>query len=263
MSNVLTEISKEGVASVTLNRPEVLNALSPDMARDLHHALVGVSKDENARCVVIRGAGDGFMAGGDIAYFKSALPDVRAGRVDELDSIFEHVHGIVASLRDMPVPVIGALHGAVAGFGVSLAAACDLAVAAAESRFTLAYCHLGTSPDGASSYLLPRIVGFKKAMELALLGERFDAGQALAMGLVNRVVPGAELEAAVGEWAQRFVAGPRFAYGRTRMLMYRSLENTFDKQVALEESTFKDCARTDDFAEGVTAFLEKRRAKFE
>lgn len=261
MNNILTEIN-EGVASVTLNRPDVLNSLSPAMATDLHHALVGISKDDNVRCVVLAGAGEGFMAGGDIGYFKSVLPDIDAGRVEELDPIFEHVHGIVAALRDMPVPVIGRLHGAVAGFGVSLAAACDLAVAAEDSRFTLAYCHLGTSPDGASTYLLPRIVGFKKAMELALLGDRFDAQEALAMGLVNKVVPGAELHDAVIAWTRRFVAGPRFAYGRTKALLYRSLQNTFDRQVKLEEAAFKECARTADFAEGVTAFVEKRRVKF-
>lgn len=261
MSNVLTEIDN-GVATVTLNRPEVLNALSPDMAIALHHALVDVSKNEKARCVVLRGAGEGFMAGGDVSYFHGALPDIEAGRVGELDPIFEHVHGIVAALRDMPVPVIGVLHGAVAGFGVSLAAACDLVIAAEESRFTLAYCHIGTSPDGASTYLLPRIIGLKKTMELALLGDRFDARAALEMGLVNKVVPGAELEDAAGEWTRRFVAGPRFAYGRTRMLLYRSLENTFDAQVKLEEETFKQCASTGDFAEGVTAFVEKRKAKF-
>lgn len=261
MSNVLTQIDK-GVATVTLNRPEVLNALSPDMARDLHHALVGVMEDEEARCVVLRGAGNGFMAGGDIGYFKNALPAIDAGRVDELDPIFEHVHGIVQTLRDIPVPVVAVLHGAVAGFGVSLAAACDLSIAADDTQFTLAYCHIGASPDGGSTYVLPRVVGFKKAMELALLGERFDARQALEWGLLNRVAPAGELESAADEWVRRLATGPRFAYGRTKALLYRSLDNTFTKQVRAEEESFKQCARTADFAEGVTAFMEKRRAKF-
>jgi len=261
VTNVLTRID-EGVATVTLNRPEVLNALSPDMARDLHHALLGVSKDETIKCVVLRGAGKGFMAGGDIGYFKKALDDLEAGRLDALDPIFDHVHGIVATLRATPVPVIGMLHGAVAGFGVSLAAACDLDIAADDARFTLAYCHLGTSPDGASSYTLPRVIGLKKTMELALLGDRFDAGEALAMGLVNKVVPAAGLEAAVQEWTERFRAGPVFAYGKTKALLYHALDNGFDEQVELETRTFKQCAQTRDFAEGVTAFIEKRRAKF-
>lgn len=261
MTNVLTQIDK-GVATVTLNRPDVLNALSPDMARDLHHALVGVSKDETIKCAVLSGAGKGFMAGGDVGFFKDALPDLEAGKVENLDPIFEHVHGIVAALRAIPVPVIGMLHGAVAGFGVSLAASCDLAVAAADTRFTLAYCHLGTSPDGGSTYMLPRVVGFKKAMELALLGDRFDAEEALAMGLVNKVVPAAELESAVADWTERFRAGPVFAYGKTKNLLYASLDNSFDEQVKLEEAMFKQCARTSDFAEGVTAFVEKRAPKF-
>lgn len=261
MSNVLTRVDK-GVATVTLNRPDVLNALSPGMAQDLHHALVGVMEDENARCVVLRGAGNGFMAGGDVGWFKGKLPDLAAGRTDELNPIFEHVHGIVQTLRDMPVPVVGMLHGAVAGFGVSLAAACDLTVAADDSRFTLAYCHIGTSPDGGSTYILPRLVGFRKAMELALLGDRFGAPEALDWGLINRVVPAAELEGAVDEWVGRLTAGPRFAYQRTRALLYASLEQTFDQQVRAEERAFKQCAQTADFAEGVSAFVEKRKPRF-
>jgi len=261
MSNVLTEVEKS-VATVTLNRPDVLNALSPEMARDLHYALVGVARDEQLKCAVLKGAGKGFMSGGDVAYFKDALPKLEEGHLHELDPIFEHVHGIVSTLRDIPVPVIAMLHGAVAGFGVSLAAACDLAVAARETRFTLAYCHIGASPDGGSTYTLPRVVGFKKAMELALLGDYFDADEALAMGLVNRVVPAAELEPAVQEWTERFRAGPSIAYGKTKELIYRSLDNSFDKQVRLEEQKFKECARTSDFAEGVNAFVDKRRARF-
>lgn len=261
MSNVLTEI-KQGVATITLNRPDVLNALSPDMARDLHGSLSEVSRDDTVRCVVLKGAGNGFMAGGDVGFFKRALPELQAGKSDGVDPIFEHVHGIVTALRTMPVPVVGALHGAVAGFGVSLAAACDLAVAAAETQFTLAYCHIGTSPDGGVTYVLPRIVGLKKAMELALLGDRFDADEALAMGLVNKVVPAAGLKLAVGEWVERIKAGPRFAYGKTKALLYSSLDSAFDEQVEKEEISFKECTRTLDFAEGVTAFVEKRKAKF-
>lgn len=261
MSSVLINI-EEGVATVTLNRPDVSNALNPEMARDLHRGLGEISRDEILRCVVIKGAGNGFMAGGDVAFFKSILPEFEAGRFQDLDSIFEHVHGIIEALRSMPVPVIGALHGAVAGFGVSLAAACDLAVAAEETRFTLGYCHIGTSPDGGITYLLPRIVGLKKAMELALLGDRFDASEALTMGLVNKVVPAASLEPAVEEWVRRIAAGPRFAYGKTKALLHDSLDSGFDAQVKLEEASFKECSRKPDFAEGVTAFVEKRKAKF-
>jgi 2-(1,2-epoxy-1,2-dihydrophenyl)acetyl-CoA isomerase len=261
MSSVLTNI-ENGVATVILNRPDVLNALDPEMARELHGRLEDVAADDSVRCVVLKGAGTGFMAGGDIGFFKSALTEFGAGRFDGIDPIFEHVHGIIAALRSMPVPVVGALHGAVAGFGVSLAAACDLAVAAEETRFTLAYCHIGTSPDGGITYVLPRIVGLKKAMELTLLGDRFDAQDALAMGLVNKVVPAAGLELAVTDWVQRIMVGPRLAYGKTKALLYHSLESGFDAQVELEETSFKECARTRDFAEGVSAFIEKRKAKF-
>lgn len=261
MSNVLTDIDS-GQATVTLNRPDMLNALSPEMAHDLHHALLGISNDDSVRCVVLKGAGRGFMAGGDIGFFKDALPALQAGRTKELDPIFEHVHAIIEALRRMPAPVIGALHGAVAGFGVSLAAACDLALAAEETRFTLAYCRIGASPDGGSSYMLPRLVGIKKAMEFALLGNQFDAREALAVGLVNRVVPENEMTAALGQWVRHLKSGPRFAYAKTKALLYSSLDNSFEEQVRLEESSFKECARTDDFAEGVIAFTEKRGAKF-
>ena len=261
MSTVLIQV-EGAVATVTLNRPEVLNALSPDMARDLHFGLAGIANDQNVKCVVIRGAGDGFMAGGDIGFFERALPDLADGNVDLLDPILEHVHGIVEAMRSIPVPVIGALHGAVAGFGVSLAAACDLSIAAEGTRFTLAYCHIGTSPDGGSSYILPRVVGVRKAMELALLGDRFDARAAQDLGLVNKVVPAGELGTALEDWIRRFVAGPRFAYGRTKSLLYSSLDNRFSTQIELEERAFKECAQTRDFAEGVTAFVEKRKARF-
>ncbi|HSH43040.1 MAG TPA: enoyl-CoA hydratase-related protein, partial [Arenicellales bacterium] len=119
------------------------------------------------------------------------------------------------------------------------------------------------TPDGGATFILPRVVGFKKAMELALLGERFDARQALEMGLVNRVAPADALEASAGEWIQRLAAGPRFAYGRTKALLYGSLESSFSAQVKAEEESFKQCAQTADFAEGITAFMEKRKAKFE
>jgi 2-(1,2-epoxy-1,2-dihydrophenyl)acetyl-CoA isomerase len=261
MTNVISKV-REGLATVTLNRPDVLNALSPEMAHDLQQALSGISRDEHVRCVVLKGAGKGFMAGGDIGFFKRALPELQAGRVEGMNAIFEHVHGIVEALRSIPVPVIGVLHGAVAGFGVSLAAACDMTVAEEQTRFTLAYCHIGTSPDGASSYMLPRVVGLKKAMELTLLGDRFDAREALALGLVNKVVPETEIQAAVDAWVERFLAGPRFAYGRTKALLYSSLDNSFEEQIKLEEQYFKQCASTADFAEGVTAFTEKRKARF-
>ena len=261
MTNILVQ-TDGGRATVTLNRPEFLNALSPDMAHDLHHALLGLKRDKGVRCVVLEGAGRGFMAGGDIGFFQRILPVLGAGETRELAPILRDVHGIIETLRTMPAPVIGALHGAVAGFGVSLAAACDLAVAVESARFTLAYCHIGTSPDGGSSYILPRVIGFRKAMELALLGNRFDAREALALGLVNRVVPDDAMEAALEEWTGHITEGPRLAYARTKALLYGSLDNSFEEQIALEEASFKECARTTDFAEGVAAFMEKRKAKF-
>ncbi len=188
---ILLEV-REGVATVTLNRPEVLNALNDDMIAALVEVMTRVEADEATRCVVLRGAGDHFMAGGDIKGFHGRLAETTpAERTAHFRAKIHRLHPAIVSMRRMPKPVIASLRGAAAGFGLSLALAADLAIAAEDAFFTLAYCLIGTSPDGGSSYHLPRIVGLRKAMEIALLGDRFDAETALRLGLVNWVVPGA------------------------------------------------------------------------
>ena len=261
MSDVVSDYA-DGVVTITLNRPDVLNALGLSMAESLQNALNELSDYQQLRCVVLRGAGKGFMAGGDLTYFKNILPEVQAGDVDQLTPIFDRVHGIIESLRRLPVPVIAAVHGAVAGFGVSLAAACDLVIANENTKFTLAYIHIGTCPDGGSTYFLPRIVGFKKATELALFGDVFDAQQGAAMGLVNKVTSDEDFQPAIDSWVSRITAGPQYAFRQTKFLLNQSLDNSFYDQVKLEGETFISCAQTSDFSEGITAFLEKRKAVF-
>lgn len=253
---------RDRTAVVTLNRPEVLNALNPQMALDLDDILAGIAVQTDVRSVILRGAGAGFMAGGDIAFFETALPRLGSGRTEELAGIFDHVHGIVRTLRNMPQPVMAQVHGAVAGFGLSLMMACDLVMAAAGSQFTLAYCHLGTSPDGGSTYALPRITGLKRAMELALLGDRFDAARAQELGLVNWVVADDELEGRSGELAARLARGPARAYAHTKRLINSALNRDLADQLDDEKLSFMDCARSRDFAEGVTAFVGKRPPQF-
>jgi 2-(1,2-epoxy-1,2-dihydrophenyl)acetyl-CoA isomerase len=172
------------------------------------------------------------------------------------------MHPIMFTMRRMPKPILASVAGAAAGAGVSMALACDLVIAADSAFFTLAYVHIGTSPDGSASFNLPRAIGIKKAMEMALLGDRFDAKTALDMGMINFVVPHAELEAETGKLAARLAQGPTHVYGNTKRLLYRSLENAWESQLQLEGETFADCAARADFREGVTAFAEKRKAKF-
>jgi len=261
MNSVLLDIA-DGIATITLNRPQALNALNHDMARALRDAAEHIESDGSVRAVVVRGAGPHFMAGGDIKTFHAMLATPAAQRLADFEEIIALVHDAVIRLRRMDKPVVASVHGAVAGFGLSLMNACDLAVAADSAYFTLAYCHIGTSPDGGATWSLPRLVGLKQAMEISLLGDRFDAQRALSLGLVNRVVPAAELEAETLALARRLAAGPTAAYAKTKRLLNDSINRTLDSQLYAEQENFAASTATEDFAEGVRAFIEKRKPTF-
>ena len=262
MSEKLVELETEGgVALVTMNRPKALNALNRDMTRALVETINPLEHDPDVRCVVIRG-GDHFMAGGDLKTFHAMLDRPRQDNLVAIEAFIHEVHSLIIAIRRMPKPVVASVSGACAGFGLSFMSAADLAIAADDSYYTLAYTLIGTSPDGGSTYALPRLVGLKKATELALLGDRFDAATAKDYGLVNWVVPAADLAAETEKLAARLAAGPTVAYGRTKALLQRSLDNPLERQLQLEADNFAACAVEPDFAEGVTAFVEKRRAAF-
>ena len=263
MSNDTVTVTRDGaIAFLTLNRPGALNALNTDMTLALSEATSALEADESVRCVVLWGAGEHFMAGGDIKQFHQGLEDPPLARRQMFERMIGEVHASVIRLRRMPKPVVASVRGAVAGFGLSLMNACDLAVAADNAYFTLAYCHIGTTPDGSGTYGLPRLVGLKQAMEIALLGDRFDAARALSLGLVNGVVPAADLEAETLALARRLAKGPTLAYGRTKRLVNESLNRTLTEQLLAEQDCFTASAMTADFAEGVRAFVEKRKPHF-
>ncbi len=247
-----------GIVRLRLNRPAALNALDQAMAEALHAAVEGLAVDPSVRCVVLLGEGRGFMAGGDIRLFHAAGPDAPA----VIGRLIEPFHAALRRLAALPAPVIAALHGPVAGAGMSLAMAADLAVAAEDARFVLAYLRLGISPDGGATWTLPRLVGLRRAMSIALLGEEIDARGALDLGLVNRVVPNAGLEAETMGLARRLAAGPSRAIGRTKALLRASLDRTLEAQLDAERDAFLAGAATEDFAEGVAAFLGRRTPSF-
>lgn len=253
---------RDGVATVTLNRPEALNALNIDLARRLAEIIHTVEHDSGVRCVVIRGAGGHFMAGGDLKLFKGELGKPSEERRKFFRAMVETVHPTMLAIRRMEKPVITSVEGAVAGFGLSLMLACDLAIGADNAYFSLAYISIATSPDGSGSFFLPRIVGLRRAMEIALLGERFDAKRALELGLVNRIVPLDQLGAETSALSRRLANGPTFAYGATKKLLNSALDRTLEAQLEAEAASFATCATTEDFVEGITAFTEKRKPSF-
>ncbi|HTT13392.1 MAG TPA: enoyl-CoA hydratase-related protein [Burkholderiaceae bacterium] len=245
-----------GVAHLRFNRPQSLNAIDSATAKALRAASEELARDPTVRAVVLSGEGKGFMAGGDIGQMKTDPRSIPTQLIDPL-------HAALRRLAALDAPVIASVHGVVAGAGVSMMLAADLAIAAEGTRFVLAYLNLGASCDGGASFALPRVVGLRKALEIALLNETFDAAEALRLGLVNRVVPAATLEAETDKLAQRLAAGPTRAIGRMRRLMRRSSSSDFGAQLDAEKEAFAASTTTRDFAEGVSAFLEKRAARFE
>ncbi len=246
------------IAHIRFNRPHVLNALNAEFAYALLSACKSVAADQNNRVVVISGEGRAFMSGGDIGSFSKGM-DEDGKFFRELIGVF---HEALEILANLPRPVLASLNGAVAGAGLSVAMIVDVAVAADDAKFTLAYSRLGTSPDGSSSWSLPRIVGLRKALEIALLSDVFDAQEALRLGIVNKVVPAATLVEETEKLARRLADGPTFAYGQIKQLMRQSHLNTLNEQLAKESDAFVACSKTKDFAEGVSAFNAKRAPNF-
>jgi 2-(1,2-epoxy-1,2-dihydrophenyl)acetyl-CoA isomerase len=256
-------LSREGpVATITLNRPAALNALDAAMIRGLAAATSDVAGDPSARVVVLRGAGRHFMVGGDIREFDRHLSEPGPERRVRFQRFVEDVHAAIETLFRIDKPVIGVVQGAVAGIGLSLMNACDLVVAAEDACFVSAYRQIALSPDGGGSYSLPRLVGVRHAMEILLLSERFDANRARELGLVNRVVPLDALHATVAAIAADLAQAPARSVAHAKRLVRMSFERTLSEQLQAEAVSFGECAGTDDFVEGIRAFLDKRPPRF-
>jgi 2-(1,2-epoxy-1,2-dihydrophenyl)acetyl-CoA isomerase len=261
--NDTTLLHRDGpVATLTLNRPDALNALDHAMIDALVERTTEVADDDSVSVVVLRAAGKHFMAGGDIRTFARQVPDAPADRQRDFQHMVERAHVAIEQLHRMPHPVVCGVHGAVAGFGLSLMNACDLVVAADDAYFASAYRHIALTPDGGGSWALPRIVGLRKAMEIFLLGERFDAGEAARLGLVNKVVPLASLDGAIEAIVHSLVKGPLQALRNAKRLVRDSIARTLSEQLEAEAVSFGRCAATNDFEEGITAFLAKRPPVF-
>lgn len=254
--NILYDVTG-GVATITLNRPDSLNAFTTHMIGETADALKQCRRDAAVRCVVITGAGRGFTSGQDLAEVH--------GRGDEF-SIGPHLragyHQIIKGMVEMEKPVIAAINGVAAGAGVGIVLAADMRIASQKASLVMAFSKIGLVPDSGLNWLLPRMIGQARAYQLAVTAERVTAEQGLVWGLFNEVVPPDELALRVAEWAQRLASGPSVAFGLTKRAMNRAWSQTFEEALDYEAYLQDTASRTDDNKEGVAAFLEKRAPQF-
>ena len=251
-----------GELRITLNRPEAMNAWNKQFGLDLRAAVDEVGGDDSVRAVCITGAGRAFSSGADLKDLGSRDEVTENGRPDVYRVLTERYHPIITGIRTMPKPVVAAVNGPAVGIGLSLALAADLVIARESAYFLLAFVNIGLVPDGGSSLFVPERVGFARATEMAMLGERIPARQALEWGLINRVAADEAFEREVDELAQRLANGPTRSYAGSKRQLNAWLYGRMDDQLALEAEIQQQSAESGDFLEGVQAFLEKRPARF-
>jgi 2-(1,2-epoxy-1,2-dihydrophenyl)acetyl-CoA isomerase len=247
-----------GVARLTLNRPERLNSFNGEMHAEVRAALARVAGD-GARVLVLSGAGRGFCAGQDLG---DRLVAPGGARADLGESIERNYKPLILALHELPLPVIAAVNGVAAGAGASIALACDIVIAARSASFIQAFCRLGLVPDSGATWFLPRLVGNARALGLAMLGERLGAAEAAEWGLIWRCVEDAEFAAAVDRLAGELAAAPTRGIVRTREAMQGSWRRSLAEQLDVERDLQRELGYTDDYAEGVAAFTEKRAPRF-
>jgi 2-(1,2-epoxy-1,2-dihydrophenyl)acetyl-CoA isomerase len=252
--------TKEGVLTLTLNRPEALNALTGTMLRGLADAVTKAGRDKTVRVIVLAGAGRAFSAGADLGDVKKRMT---SGIFEHGDELRKSFNPLILAIRRVEKPVIAAVQGTAAGAGASLALACDLKICAVEAKFLNAFSKVGLIPDSGMTWMLPRALGLSLALEHAWLAKPIASGEALRFGLVSRVVPAADLPAAVAETVAALLAVPPLALALTKRAMNRALEApSLDDQLETEAQLQSFLGKTKDHAEGIASFLEKRAPKF-
>lgn len=256
--NILFDV-KDGVARLTLNRPDRLNSFNVDMHAEIRDALDRVRSDDSSRVLVLTGAGRGFCAGQDLSD-RAVAPG--SSRPDLGESIELCYKPLVLALRSLPKPVIAAVNGVAAGAGANVALACDLVIAARSASFIQSFSKLGLVPDAGGTWSLPRLVGQARAIGLAFLGEKLSAEQAAYWGMIWRCVDDAELPTAVDELARQLATAPTRGLARTKNAIYASGSRTLEEQLDVERDYQRELGYSADFAEGVAAFMEKRTPKF-
>jgi len=250
-----------GVAEITLNRPERLNAWNAQFGDELRQALLTDAADPEVRSVLITGAGRGFSSGADLKEMLEQGSD--GGQIPDVGEMLRtRYHPIIKGIRELPKPVVAAVNGPAVGIGCSLALACDLIWAAESAVFGLAFVNIGLVPDGGSTFLVPVAAGKARALEMALLGDPLPAERALEWGLINRVVPDGELMEQARGLAQTLAQGPTRSYANSKRALNNSFLKIMDEQLDLEADMQAEMVKTSDFIEGVSAFVEKRDARF-
>jgi len=250
----------DGVAVVTLNRPAALNALTVEMGQEFRSA-VNEARERGARALVLTGAGRAFCAGGDLREMRQLAE--KEGRAEAFfDEPLRVIHGCVRLIRETPLPFIAAVNGIATGGGCNFALACDIVVAAESAQFNQAFVRVGLTPDCGGTFILPRLVGWKRAAELLMTGDMVDARRAAEIGMINRVVADADLMKEALNLASRLAAAPTAALARIKKMLDASATNDYDAQLELEHEAQLQSGQTKDFREGVAAFIEKRPPKF-
>ena len=257
-NNIAFDIN-DGVATLTLNRPKALNSFTTEMHAEIRTVMQQVIEDAGIRCLVITGAGRGFCAGQDLGdrarTTEGGVPDVGA-------SVEKNYNPLIRSIMNLPKPVICAVNGVAAGAGASIALACDIVLAARSANFIQVFCKIGLIPDSGGTWNLPRAVGLARAKGLALLGDRLPAETAQEWGLIWKCVDDEDLQEEAQKMAAHFATQPTAALGRIKKLLHDSSSNTLSAQLDLEQKAMQDLGQSEDYREGVTAFLEKRPPQF-
>lgn len=256
--NILLEI-QDGIARLTLNRPEKLNSFTVAMHQEVRAALEQIEADASVRVLVLTGAGRGFCAGQDLGD-RAVAPGSAA--LDLGESVERYYAPLVLALRNLPLPVICAVNGVAAGAGANLALAADIVIAARSASFVEAFCRLGLIPDTGGTYFLPRLVGNARALGMALLGEKLTAERAESWGLIWKCVDDDQFGAEVDQLARHFASAPTKGLARTKQAIYASPANTLEQQLMLERDFMRELGNSQDYREGVSAFIEKRTPQF-